>query len=709
MFSPSFLLAITASPVVAQVCEAGTFEVKDPGEAFGMLASDHFVVRWEEEIDDDVYLSESQMQDGLDLLEDIWVHYVNEIGFQEPYCDTAEKYKVDINIILDGYAFGSGTGLRHPEMWVNQDAFQNGGALAHEFTHTLQFTAMGLRDSPYVGWFWESHAEWMRHQYFRNDVLCSELMVNYPHLYYGSTRNRYCNWLFWEYLKNEFGHDAVNDIWINAPEPGDAGQNQADPFTVLADNMGWSVSELNDQFGQWAMRNATWDYTNPDGSNQGNVYRQNYGTWNNTGGNRYQRVTRLEEIDPEEGTYAVNEHWAPQRWGYNLVRLRPDQDQDATITVRFEGIVQDLPENTSFTPYLPSQLPSPMPNPDSDWRWGLVAMDAAYGVRYSDLQRGHDAVLDFDIFGDDRELWLVVVGTPSTIHKVLWDQFYFTLYRYPWMVHLEGARPDGFEEGASGPTSLGAPHPNGGGWVSNFASVSSDAYVGPYARVLEGTVSGNARIEDHAVIRGGTVRDNAVVGGLTMVNSGATIRDNAKVGMTFSPIGNNQTVQSSGQLYGDVELGGAVSVSNGVYYGFVNSSTLAEAAHGSGQSEPPQEVTTRPPYAIEAEQEEEETGNGGGGQEEEEFIPDEYALLQNFPNPSSSSTTIRYHLPHNQRVTLRIYDALGREAAVLLDDQVQSAGEHEIEFNPAGMKSGIYFYRIETGSFTETRSLTIIR
>ena len=87
--------------------------------------------------------------------------------------------------------------------------------LAHELTHSLQGGTGSFRDTPYGGWLWESHANWMTTQLpeFRGNTHCSVLSVNYPHLYYGSSRVRYCNWQFLEYLKNRFGYAVVNDIW----------------------------------------------------------------------------------------------------------------------------------------------------------------------------------------------------------------------------------------------------------------------------------------------------------------------------------------------------------------------------------------------------------------------------------------------------------------------------------------------------------------
>jgi hypothetical protein len=107
------------------------------------------------------------------------------------------------------------------------------------------------------------------------------------------------------------------------------------------------------------------------------------------------------------------------------------------------------------------------------------------------------------------------------MHKIIWDQMYYTIYRYPWMVQLQGAWPEGYPAPAP-PTGSGAIHPNGGGWVASTAQVSATAFVGPRARVIgNAVVSGNARIEDWAIVGSAAqVRDNAVVEDFAQVLGG---------------------------------------------------------------------------------------------------------------------------------------------------------------------------------------------
>ncbi len=88
--------------------------------------------------------------------------------------------------------------------------------------------------------------------------------------------------------------------------------------------------------------------------------------------------------------------------------------------------------------------------------------------------------------------------------------------------------------------------------------------------------------------------------------------------------------------------------------------------------------------------------------------PQEYSLGQNYPNPFNPSSTIRYGLPDRSHVTLTVYDALGRQVALLQSGE-QEAGYHEVRFDGGGLSSGVYFYRLRAGDFVQSRSFLLLR
>jgi hypothetical protein len=89
-------------------------------------------------------------------------------------------------------------------------------------------------------------------------------------------------------------------------------------------------------------------------------------------------------------------------------------------------------------------------------------------------------------------------------------------------------------------------------------------------------------------------------------------------------------------------------------------------------------------------------------------VPTEFSLGQNYPNPFNPSTTIRFGMPVRARVTLTVYDALGRQVAQLLNGDEQE-GYHEVLFDASGLASGAYFYRLVAGTFVQTHRFMLVR
>ena len=86
----------------------------------------------------------------------------------------------------------------------------------------------------------------------------------------------------------------------------------------------------------------------------------------------------------------------------------------------------------------------------------------------------------------------------------------------------------------------------------------------------------------------------------------------------------------------------------------------------------------------------------------------DYALSQNYPNPFNPTTVINYQLPKAGRVTLRIYDMLGKEVVKLVDEE-KSAGQYQAEFNASHLASGVYFYQLECNDFKAIKKMSLIK
>jgi hypothetical protein len=512
----------------------------------------HFAFLWP----DGRNVTMQQVQSAGEFMENVlWKTYLGSpIFWPEPYCNTANKLKTSVHIIENGLYGGCNRG---PGLWVGPGAMMDHWGLGHEWAHALQCQTPGFPDCGAGGcWIHESHANFMPHQLpeYRGQTHCSDILVNAPHLYYGSTRNRYCNWQFFEFLKDRYCYKAVNEMWT-APAPA----GERDPWTKLARNMGWTAEQLNDAFGEWAMHNITWDYKDPPptaGASQSATYRARYGPI--TDKSRPERRLRLTALEPLDGQWTQSRRfsspyfWAPQRWGYNIVRLHPDPGA-TSVTVTFRGVTQT--------------------GASSGWRWGLVATDANLTTsRYSPVQRGADGQLTFCV-GAGESLWLVVVGAPTTIQKIIWDQPYPSIYRYPYMVELRGAWPEGFRGGQQEPCPSGTQrHQNGGGCAP--PGLPASVHVGPHAQVLGGNVTAG-RIEDHATVLGGATVSGGTVSALTVLGTGFSVGGTARVEATFLPMGffEAKSVAGSARLYGDLEYRAVKS--SGSYFGLVGAETAA--------------------------------------------------------------------------------------------------------------------------------------
>jgi hypothetical protein len=89
-------------------------------------------------------------------------------------------------------------------------------------------------------------------------------------------------------------------------------------------------------------------------------------------------------------------------------------------------------------------------------------------------------------------------------------------------------------------------------------------------------------------------------------------------------------------------------------------------------------------------------------------IVTKFELNQNYPNPFNPTTTIEYSIPSNGLVNLNVFNAIGEKVGVLVNE-FKDAGNYEIVFNSGELTSGIYFYKLQTGNFIETRKMILLK
>ncbi|RXZ31730.1 hypothetical protein EO081_10990 [Sphingomonas desiccabilis] len=121
--------------------------------------TDHFALHWVGEL-----VTAADAEAAGKHLEYVWGEFIGRIGYPEPDCTRAEKRKVSVFVGADYGLIGGADNLGQLGTWIGLGGVRDRFGLAHERTHALQVGSGGLRDSPFTGWLFESHANWMTHQ-----------------------------------------------------------------------------------------------------------------------------------------------------------------------------------------------------------------------------------------------------------------------------------------------------------------------------------------------------------------------------------------------------------------------------------------------------------------------------------------------------------------------------------------------------------------
>jgi len=91
-----------------------------------------------------------------------------------------------------------------------------------------------------------------------------------------------------------------------------------------------------------------------------------------------------------------------------------------------------------------------------------------------------------------------------------------------------------------------------------------------------------------------------------------------------------------------------------------------------------------------------------------DYSPASFSLNQNYPNPFNPTTTISFNLPKQSHITLKVYNILGQEVAILMNE-VKSAGSYREVFNASSLPSGVYVYKLTAGSYIETKKMLLLK
>jgi hypothetical protein len=375
----------------------------------------------------------------------------------------------------------------------------SGSINPHELVHGWQEQTGGALGSNY----WEAHANFPQTYagiYQTNPATAvSWVCMFIP----ASGRSYYHDRLMIEHLAQtpEYGPMFISKLWHDGrSETGE----RVDPWISFSKFDPDPSTPLAYEWTRMVQRTVTWDYEiysdNPNDSYAKDAERSHAEMM------RYARVM-LEKVPYDQDWWRVPKEMSPQQLGYSICPLKIKGDK---VSFELAGYVSE--------------------KRGGDWRAAFVGVNAEGKPRYGDVV-GAGEKLSFDI-ADSKELYLIVCATPSKIMEIdIWNDDFrsFAQEKFPYKVKLEGCEPLDVLA-TKRPTTGGAPHSNGGGFVAETAKVDQSAYVGPNAQVLGNSkVLGNARIEDYAVVENSTVRDNAVVSDHALVTGGSIVRDHAKI------------------------------------------------------------------------------------------------------------------------------------------------------------------------------------
>ena len=536
-------------------------------------------------------------------LEQSFNKFINEIGFisNDPSTNfgTYKTVVVMLGTFTNdggGFAFGGSYDSKIGAMWVHPNATRDGGVLSHEFVHTLQNMNYiqentgggGFINNDAAGWFWECHGNYMRNQQFP-ELAAADMprWIGTRHYHISSTRHHYSTFKWLQHIQSTDGINMVNRLWRES----DSGETPIAAFKRLK---GFSQNQLNDWLYDYAKREVNFDYPAMGFGQHMRDELNRLKTSTNENYLLWKEFAILNQVNASNGRYAIPDFMAPQQGGMNIIPLYTTCDSK-TVQIKFKGHTEV--------------------NNVAGWRWGFVAVkNDGVNVRYGTMQSSSDGAASFTLGADESQMYLVVVGAPTTRTDYVWEPGWPKIQRFPYELRIENAVPEGYQNNFRGHLKTlypGAPHSNGGGWVAGTATVAPSVYVGPKAFVVgNANLSGNVRVEKTARIESVTASGNVLFSGDVSVKGGtysntvkvlegAVLMDGNASGNTILK-GNfltwGQTFGGTGVVGGgDSEIGSCSTA--GVYLQTPHPNNGRENCDGKGAGDP-SNIDVNSPYTL---------------------------------------------------------------------------------------------------------------
>ena len=502
---------------------------KDKGEV-NIHETKHFTFYWGNKItkEGELWSDPKFREMNYQYFETLWDFFVETRNL--PLTSGTEYDKINIYVTETGLKkFEHGFAFGAEAIVVDPRAMQEGSSVTpHEFGHSMQLRLGGFHNNSMVGMFWETHADWQAHLFIPSSAGGAAGFIDSMQHGAHSVLPRYDNWPFLQYIYEHprFYPFFNYEVWVKNIK-NELDQSLEAPLQTMIRLVGEKhllpgdpTAAFGDVIGEMAAHVGAWDY----------VYQYAYqraDTWrlerDRPGVNR--RRTAMQPVPDKPGWYRPSQAQSPREYGFNIIDLRPDADA-TSITVQLRGIA-DVFE-------------------DSDWRATIAAVGADGEARYSRMW--HQGSMTMELRPGDKSVCLAVAAAPKVYRPRTWTWIDFNQFRrFPYEVSFRKCAPAEIPSLGVVAQESGAPHPNGGGFVAQTASVAATAYVGPNARVLgKAKVLDRARIEDNAIVKdNAVVSDDAAVFGHAVVLGDARVKEKARVGGMAIVEGNGTTSGSA--------------------------------------------------------------------------------------------------------------------------------------------------------------------